>query len=805
MLSDFRSAVRGLRREPGATFLIVLTLALGVGANTAIFSIVNGVLLTPLAFRAPEQIVVVQEVNGRGDVAGNAPANFLDLGRRSRTFEALAAIREDTFELTGEHEPAHLDGAHVTRQFFDVFGVAPFMGRTFKRGDDVRGAEGKVVLSYETWQERFASDSHPIGRIIHLNGQAYAISGVMPPGFRFREGLGVWVLATDGVPPSPIEIDGPLSEEREVRYFDVVGRIRTSAALEEARADATTVAKAIARAHPETSEGLTYRLRTLHDFTVGDVRFALLVLLASVGLVLLIACANVASLLLARATARQREVAVRAALGASRGQIARLFLAESLVIALLGGTLAIVVSAWSLDGLRALAATAVPRAESITLDYRVGLFAAALTLGSAIIFGLAPLGLLGQLGLHESLKASTARSGGSRSTSRLRKALVVGEIAFAVVLLVGAGLMVRSLSRLLAVDPGLQTVDVTAAMLPLPINRYPTLGQQADAYHRVLQKIRQQPGVSSAAVAFPLPFQGKGSSASFIVEGVPPSSRANRPVALFNAASPGYFRTLGVPLLRGRDFQETDRENSIPVAIVSRAFVERFLARQDPIGRHLLFDEQEPVTIVGIVGDFRRDSLDQPPAPLLFVPYRQFSLPFMTVLVRSTAPHAAVTTRIRQAMGEIDRDLALAEVNTLEDMRSRSTAQPRFRALALGLFGGLALLLASIGVYGLLSQSVAQRTRELGVRIAVGAKPGDVYRLVIGEGLRLASIGLGAGVVLALAASRAVSALLFGITSTDVPTFAAVVSGLIVVAIAASYLPARRAMRVNPIEALRSE
>ncbi len=320
----------------------------------------------------------------------------------------------------------------------------------------------------------------------------------------------------------------------------------------------------------------------------------------------------------------------------------------------------------------ALAATAVPRAESITLDYRVGLFAAALTLGSAIIFGLAPLGLLGQLGLHESLKASTSRSGGSRTTSRLRKGLVVGEIAIAVVLLVGAGLMARSLWQLLAVEPGLQTVDVTAAMLPLPVNRYPTLGQQADAYHRVLQEVRRQPGVSGAAVAFPLPFQGKGSSASFTVEGVSaPSSRANRPVALFNAASPGIFRTLGIPLLRGRDFQETDRESSIPVVIVSRAFVERYLAKQDPIGRRLLFGEQEPVTIVGMVGDFRRESLDQPPAPMLFAPYRQFSLPFMTVLVRSTAPHALVTTRLRQAMGEIDRDLALAEVT-----HPRGRAQP---------------------------------------------------------------------------------------------------------------------------------
>jgi predicted permease len=805
MLNDFRSAVRGLRREPGATFLIVLTLALGVGANTAIFSIVNGVLLKPLGFDAPDRIVVIQEVTSRG-VAGNAPANFLDLTRRSRSFDALAAIREDTFELTGEHEPAHLDGAHVTAQFFDVFGVAPSLGRTFRRGEDVRGAEGRVVLSHEAWQKRFASDTHVVGRIVHLNGHPYAVSGVMPAGFRYREDLRVWVLASEGVPPSPIEIDGPLAEQREVRYFDVVGRLRPSATLDAARADATTVAKEIAHAHPQTSEGLNYRLRTLHDFTVGDVQFALLVLLASVGLVLLIACANVASLLLARATARQREVAVRSALGASRLQIARLFLAESLVLAILGGGLAIAVSAWSLDALRTLAATAVPRADGITLDYRVGLFAAVVTLVSAIIFGLAPLGLLRRLGPHEAIKASSARSGGSRATSRLRQMLVVGEIALAVVLLVGAGLMVRSLWALLSVDVGVKTTGVTAAMLPLPVNRYPTLSQQADAYHRVLERVRQHPEVSAAAVGFPLPFQSKGSSASFTVEGQPATSRANRPVALFNAVSPGYFRALGIPLLRGRDFLESDRENGTAVAIVSRTFVDRHLpGQQDPVGRRLLFGGSDPVTIVGVVGDYRRDSLDQPPEPMLFFPYRQFSLPFMTVVVRSAAPHAAVTALLRSEMGEIDRDLALAEVTTLDEARSRSMAQPAFRAQALVLFGGLALLLASIGVYGLLSQSVAQRTRELGVRIAVGARPGDVYRLVIGEGLRLTLIGLGAGVLMALAASKGVAALLYGIAPTDVATFAAVVGTLVAVAVAASYVPARRAMRVNPIEALRSE
>ncbi len=804
MLNDLRSAVRGLRREPGATFLIVLTLALGVGANTAIFSIVNGVLLTPLAFNAPDRIVVMQEVSSRGGVIGNAPANFLDLTRHAHAFDAIAAIREDTFELSGEREPAHLDGAHVTTQFFDVFGVTPILGRTFRRGDDVRGGEGLVVLSHEAWQGQFQADPNIVGRVIHLNGTPYSISGVMPAGFRYGQDLRVWALATDGIPPSPIEVDGTLAENREVRYFDVLGRMKATTTLEAARADASAVARRIAREHAQTSEGLDYRVRTLHDFTVGDVRFALLVLLASVGLVLLIACANVASLLLARAAARQREVAVRSALGASRLRIARLFLTESLLLAVLGGSLALFVASWSLDALRTLAAAAVPRAENITLDYRVGAFTAALTVVSALIFGLAPLGLLHRSGLHEAIKA-TARSGGSRSTSRMRQTFVVCEIALAVVLLVGAGLTVRSLWALLSVDTGLKTTGVTAAMLPLPVNRYPSLGQQADAYHQVLERIRQHPGVSAAAVAFPLPFQQKGSTASFNIEGQPATSRANRPSALFNSVSPGYFRALGVPLLRGRDFQESDRDKSPAVAIVTRAFVERFLSgTQDPIGRRLLFGS-DPATIVGIAGDFRRDSLDQPPEPMLFMPYRQFSLPFMSVVVRSAAPSATVTALLRQEMRKIDRDLSLAQVTTLDEERGRTMAQPTFRAKALVLFGALALLLASIGVYGLLSQSVAQRTRELGVRMAVGAGPADVYRLVIGEGLRLTGIGLAAGVVLAVVATRAVAALLYGIAPTDVTTFTAVIGTLVAVALAASYLPARRAMRVSPVDALRSE
>ena len=804
-MSDLRYAVRALLRQPGTSLLIVLTLALGIGANTSLFSIVNGVLLRPLSFPNADRIVVVQETTAQGD-AGNAPANFLDLQRQSRTLSRLAGYRREVLELTAPGEPATIQGAHVTPAYFEVFGVMAAVGRTFDSGADRPGDSPKVVISQALWQERFGGSPDAIGRLVHLSGRGCTVIGVMPASFDWPTDARVWVLAADAVPPSPLALTGPLAEQREINYFDAVGRLAPDVSLEQARADSDAVARGIAARHPSTNEGRTFRLRTFHQFLVGDVERALLVLLAAVGLVLLIACANIASLLVARAADRQREIAVRMALGAGRGRIVRSFLLESLLLAGTGGALAVAVALWTLDLLVGALPASVPRSGDIAIDWRVAAFTALVTLAAGLLFGVAPATYLREATLQEALRSGSGRTAGSHGGRRLRRALVTAEVAMALVLVVAAALMGNSLWRLTSVDPGFNPGDVTAIGLSLPSNRYPDLARQTTLYYDVLDRLRRSPETANAAVSFPLVFQGSGSSASFNLEGqsLPSSSR---PRALLTSVSPGYFRAIGVPLLTGRDFAEVDREDAPGVAIVNEALVARYFPAQNPIGRHLVFGTaaEDRVRIVGVVGNFRRESLDRAPEPMFFLPYRQFALPFMTLLVRSPADRAAVVAAVRQAVRDVDRELAIGDVRTLEEMRDRSAAPARFRTLVLSTFAAMALLLSSLGVFGVLASSVSQRRRELGVRIALGAKPADVYRLVIGEGARLAVAGLAAGAALALIVTRTLSALLYEVSASDPVTFAGAAVLLFAVAAAAGYLPARRATRVDPVEALRAE
>jgi len=805
-MNDLRYALRALLRRPGTSLLIVATLALAIGANTAVFSIVSAVLLRPLPFASPDRIVIVQEFRPTTGETNNTPGNYLDLRARTHTIERLAAQFNGVFDLEGRSDRVRLEGSHVTADFFEVFGVAPALGRTFGRGDEGAGAEPRVVLADGAWERHFSRDPGIVGRTLLLNGRAHTVDGIMPPGFTWPADADLWALAPTGLPPPPLEVDGDLASSRDLGYLDVVGRLKPGVTLDQARADANAVAQQLAREYPASNAGKSYVVRTLHDFTVGDVRWTLVVLLGLVALVLLIACANIANLLVARAADRQREVAIRAALGAGRAQVVRLFLMESLLLAGAGGALALVIAVWSFDALKALIGEALPRTDQIGLDLRVAAFTAVLSAVSAVLFGLAPLVHLGDSRLHEALRSGSGRTIGSRGARRLRHVLVAGEVALTVIVLAAAGLMANSLWRLASVDPGVRTDGVVAQAVPVTQDRYPDLARQSEFYGRVLDELRRQPGLT-AAVGFPIPLAGNGASAAFDLEGQQKPSDETRPRAQLNVASPGFFDALGVAVLRGRDFTERDRADAPPVAIVNRAFVRRYFPAVDPMGRRLIFDvedEASQFTIVGIVADSRRDALERPPEPGIYLPYRQFSLPFMFVLARS-ADGSNAAAAIRQAVETVDARIALGDSRTLEELRYRAAATPRLRTILLGTFAGLAVLLAWLGIYGVLSHSVAQRTRELGVRMAIGAGRRDVYALVIGEGVRLAGLGLAAGLVLALAAGRGFQGLLYEVSPRDVPTFALVLATLIVLAALASYLPARRATRVDPIEALRWE
>ncbi|HXE80077.1 MAG TPA: ABC transporter permease, partial [Vicinamibacterales bacterium] len=672
-MNDLRYAIRALLRQPGTSLLIVATLALAIGANTAVFSLVSAVLLRPLPFASPERIVVVQEHRPTTGPTNSTPGNYLDLKERSRTFERLSAVFHGVFDLEGRRNRVRLDGWHVTADFFEVFGVAPAAGRTFGPADEGAGAPPRIVLSDGAWERHFSRDPDVIGQTLVLNGKGHIVDGVMPSTFRWPGEADLWALAPDGLPPPPLQVEGELSENRDFGYLDVVGRLKPGVTLDQARADAAAVAQQLAREHPESNAGKSFMIRSLHEFTVGDVRGTLWMLLALVLLILLIACANIANLLVARAADRQREVAIRAAIGAGLGQVIRLFLVESLLLACAGGLLAIVLSVWSFDALKAFVGETLPRAGEVGLDWRVAAFTAALSVLSAVLFGLAPLVHLNGERLHEALRGGAGRTAGSRVTRRLRHMLVAGQVALTVVVLAAAGLVANSLWRITSVDPGIRTEGVVAQGVPVTQDRYPDLARQSEFYGRVLEELRRQPAIASAAVGFPIPLAGNGAAAAFDLEGRPAPTEDTRPRAQLNIASPGFFDALGIAMLRGRDFTDQDRAGAPPVAIINRAFAEHFFPGVDPIGRRVIFDrndESSQFTIVGIVGDYRREALERPPEPGLYLPYRQFSLPFMFVLARATGGMSAAAA-IRQAVETVDPRIVLEDARTLDDLRYR--------------------------------------------------------------------------------------------------------------------------------------
>jgi putative ABC transport system permease protein len=805
LVRDARLAARTLVRSPGFTSIVLLTLAVGVGANTAIFSVVNAVLLRPLPYEHPERLVAVYATRPSQGIAraGVSYPNFADMANQSQSFEQLAAIRMHDFTLTGRGEPALVPAGTVTGEAFQLFGARPLLGRGLIAADDAPEAPSVAVLGEPLWRERFGSDPDVVGKSIILDALPATIVGVMPAAFRtppVNPPALLWLSLTH----DPVFRD--LREKRGGHYLTLVGRLKNGVPLARAEAELATIEGGLGRAYPKENEGWGVALVPLAESLVGGARPALLVLLGAVGLVFLIACANIANLLLVRAGARTREVAIRVALGASRRRLIRQFLTECLMLALVGGGLGLALAAASMGALRAWIPSDLPRMSEVQLDGRVLLFSLGASLVATVVFGLAPALQASGTKLSDPLREGSLGSGESRGKRRLSSLLVVGETALSFVLLIGAGLLARSFLRLQDVALGFEPRQVLMAGLSLPRSQYKTAAEWSSFYARLVERLKAQPGVLGAAAALPLPLQGSGLSFGFTIEGRDGGAGTDL-TANYTAATGDYFRVMGVKLLSGRWLSDADGPNSPQVCVVSSTFAYRFFADEDPIGRRLVFGFTKSTVreIVGVVGDVRREGLGSPPKPEMYVPFTQEPWWASYLAVRTTGDPARFGPVLRSEIRALDPTLPVDGVEPMTQAVYESVAEPRFRTTLLGLFGVTALLLAVIGTSGVVSYNVARRTREMGIRIALGAARRDILRIVLSEGLALTAAGLAFGLAGALVLTRSLSSLLFEVRPVDAATYVTVLALLLASGLVASWLPARRATRIDPAVALRYE
>ncbi|HEX5483832.1 MAG TPA: ABC transporter permease [Terriglobia bacterium] len=808
---DLRFGLRQLRRNPGFTAVAVVTLALGIGANTGIFSVVNAVLLRPLPFFEPERLISIisaQVPRMRGREASYP--DVLDWRTRNHVFSQIAVFRTENFTLTGKGEPEHVPGAVVSANLFSVLRVIPSLGRSFLPEENKPGAvngTNAAILSYGFWRQQFGSDKHIVGRRIDLGGRPFTIVGVAPAGFQFpiqTEPVDLWTtMAVD------MRSGGNgMAAERGAHYLDVIARLKPGVTVAQAQGEMSAIVSTMNRDHPENHPRAA-RVVPLLNGLAGPARPALLILLAAVGCLLLVACANVANLLLARAAARQKEMSIRAALGASRGRMIRQVLTESVLLSFFGGMLGLVVGMRGVDVLIRLVPVNIPRLSQVGFDCRVLIFTAAASLVTGILFGMAPAFSRSRFALSESLKESGRGASGGLHRTHTHAALVIGEIAMALVLLTAAGLLIRSFLSLEQVDPGFDPHHVLSVRLDSP--PHVPHARQFSFFSQVLERVRALPGVRSASGIFGLPFSEVDANTGFEIEGHP-VAEANRPVTSYMAVAPGYFRTLGIPLRKGHDFTPDDDLAAPPVAIINETLAKRFFPGEDPIGHRIQpgisngYGNKEPWReIVGVVGDVKLHSLAAGPEPECYVPLAQSPIGLMTLVIRTGGDPLQVVPAVRTVIDSANKDAAAYNIKTLDELLAGSVAQPRFVTLLLGAFAALALLLAAVGLYGLIAYSVARRTHEIGIRMALGAQKRDVLRLVVGQGMILTLIGVGIGIIGALGLTRFLSSLLYGVKPTDPVTFVAVSLILTAVALLACYIPARRAMKIDPMEALRYE
>jgi predicted permease len=813
LLQDLRYGARSLRRAPGFTAVAILTLALGIGANTAIFSVVNAVLLSPLPYVESERLITpVGKKNNLGVPTVVSYPDFLDWRDQTQTLEHVAAYNQSSMLLQrGDVEPQLIYGANVSADLFPLLRVQPVLGRAFTRDEDQPKSEPVILISYSVWQRRFNSDPNVVGQQLQRGGAGGGptIIGVLPEGFRFPIKAG----RTDFLRPLAPAL-GEWAGRRGAFSLGVIARLKAGMTAQQAESEMRNIGERLEQQYPDEGFRLGARFISLYEEVVRQVRPSLLVLLGAVGLVLLIACANVANLLLARATARHREMAIRTALGASHWRVARQLLTESLLLSLAGGGLGTLLALWSVDLIVARSALSIQRLHEVGLDTRVLTFTLAISALTGILFGLAPTLQVMRVDLQEALKEGGRSATVGAARSRIRGLLVVFEVALSLVLLVGAGLLIKSFVRLSSVNPGFAPEHVLSTSLSLSKVKYPTPEQQRDLFAQLMERLRSIPGVESAAVIYPLPFGGMTTSNSFIIEGRPAPAPAEKPAANYRAVSPDYFRLLRVQLIRGRAFTEQDGVKAPPALIINETFARRFFPGQDPLGQRIAIERasgdkvvQDMREIVGIVSDVRHGGLDEEAGPEFYVPYMQAPESYMYVVVRTqdTVNQAGISASIRETIKAGDREQYVPNIQPLTELIAESVAGRRFNALLTGLFATIALLLASIGIYGVMAYTVAQRTHEIGVRMALGARARDVLVLVLGQGLRLALGGIILGVVAALPLTRLLASMLYGVTPTDITTFVTIALLLIFTALIACYLPARRATKVDPLIALKYE
>ena len=806
VIHDLRYAVRMCLRTPGFTAIAVAALALGIGANTAIFTIVNAVLIERLPYRDPGRLVVVWETNVRRPDRPNviSPANFLRWRDRATAFEQMTAFYETTENMTGSGEPEQLVVQAVTPDFFSTLGVTPLLGRTFAPDEGPRGHDDFAVLSYQLWQRRFGGDPGIIGRSIQLNGAQTVVIGVMPPDARI-------LLKSGSLVGKQTDLWQPFAftegqRQPSGRYMTAIARLKPGATMGEAQVQMNTIASTLTSEWPAFDTGWGVRLAPLRDELAGELRGALLVLTGAVAFVLLIACANVANLLLARGAIRSREIAIRTALGASRGRLIRQLLTESLILGAAGGAAGLLVAQWGVDFLRAISPVDLTTLGHVQISYPVLAFTATVSILTAAICGFAPAFETSRPDVQESLKEGARQVGSGTRNRRLRHAFVVSEIALAVVLLAGAGLMLRSFSTMRGIDPGFSARNVLTARVTLPRAKYPDGAQRTRFFQDAVSRVRALPGVEAAGEVSVLPLAGLGSATGFTIAGQPPPAPGQTPVVDVRVSDNGYFQAMSVPLVHGRLFTDREMNEQSNVVIINTTMARQYFANQNPIGQQVSIHMSDPViptTIIGVVGDARYVDLVTAPRAMVYWPQPQLPFGAMTLTVQTASDPLALAPAVERAIQSIDKDQPVSDVRTMDQWIAKSLAQSRFSSTLLAVFAASALLLAAIGIYGVMSYTVSQRTSEIGIRLALGADERAILTLIVGNGLRLAAVGLAIGVVLALGLSWTLTTQLYETSAADPITFVGVVGILGAVAALATYLPARRASRIAPIEALR--